>query len=187
MFDPVLDALEDHSKQLLAKGAAPEGEYETEYPLRVEFFRKVKARGLDLRFGASTAVTTVFLMAPLCAGFAVLLLIVLIGRGVPERRALWLVLLFTFGTPLFYRSVSLSHNAMVMCAAFGSFLCLWPRAGVSAPLSSRRLFWAGMLGGSCLALDYAGVVILLCLFGYLLVTQARSRGRCARGHAVRVG
>lgn len=174
LFEPLLDELEAVRKRELADGEIPDVSYDTEYPLRAEFFRKVKERGLDLRFGAATAVTTVFLMAPLCAGMAVLLLVVLIGRGVPKNRALWLALLFTFGTPVFYRSVNLNHNVMVMCVALGAFLCLWPRAGVSVPLPGRRLFWAGFLGGAAVALDYAGVVILLCLFGYQLVTHART-------------
>ena len=187
LFDPVLDALEDVRERDLARDDLPEGEYRTEYPLRAAFYQKVKERGLDLRFGGATVVTTVFLMAPLCAAFTVLMFGVLIGRGVARRRALWLSLLFLFGTPLFYRSVSLNHNVMLMCAAFGAFLCLWPRDRLAVPFSTRRAAWAGFLSGACVALDYAGVVLSLVMFGYLLATHARSGSLARVGIAFTLG
>src|SRR6187549_1777379 len=50
VFRPALDALETYSKTKLAREGVPSAEYRTDKPMRVEFFRTVKARGLDLRF-----------------------------------------------------------------------------------------------------------------------------------------
>jgi hypothetical protein len=175
LFDPILDWLEEVGKRRVAARDGPAGEYETEYPNRREFFRKVQERGLDLRFGAATVVTSVFLMAPLTALFAVLMLDALLRRNVPEIRALWLAILFALGTPIAYRAAVLNHNMFLAMAIFGSFLLLWPQSLRAVPLSAHRRFWAGFLAGLDVALDYAGVVPLFCLFGYLLLTHGRGR------------
>jgi hypothetical protein len=105
VFDPFLDYLEVVGKRRSSAAPQPsEADYGTEYPMRQAFFRKVQERGLDLRLGASTVVTSVFLMAPLAALFAVLMFEIFTRRRVPESRALRLVLLFAFGTPIFYRA-----------------------------------------------------------------------------------
>ena len=65
VFDPLLDKLEEHSKAELAlHPESLDAAYDTKYPLRRAMFRRVKEAGLDLRFGASTALTSAFLMAP---------------------------------------------------------------------------------------------------------------------------
>jgi hypothetical protein len=179
LFDPILDRLEEVGKRRNAARSEPAGEYETEKPMRREFFRKVQERGLDLRFGAATIVTSVFLMAPLSALFAVLVLGALLRRGVPETRALWLAILFAFGTPIFYRTAVLNHNMFLAIAVFSSFLLLWPQSPGAVPLPARRRFWAGSLAGLGIALDYVGLISLLCLFGYLLLSHGRGRGIAA--------
>jgi len=171
VFDPLLDWLERYRKRQLASGTVGEEEFESEYPMRRAFFRKVQQRGLDLRFGAAAAVTSVFLMAPLSALVTVLMFSLLLQRGIGRGRAVWLALLFAFATPVFYRSATLNHNVFMMAAVFGSFVLLWARAGEPVPLSARRRFGAGFLAGCSLALDYAGVVTLLGLFVYLLATH----------------
>lgn len=168
LFDPLLDKLEEHRLAQLGAGEVPVGDYATERPNRKAFYRMVRERGLDLRFGAATCITTVFFMAPLAALFALLVFAVLCRRGVAQRRAAWLTILFALGTPVFYRSVSLSHNLMLTFAGFGAFCLLWPGVHQDRLPTPKRLLWAGVLAGLCLALDYAGVIMLLCLFAYLL-------------------
>src|SRR4029078_11254936 len=46
---PVLDTLETYSKDKLAREGLQNAEYRIDKPMRVEFFRTVKVRGLDLR------------------------------------------------------------------------------------------------------------------------------------------
>lgn len=174
LLDPVLDRLEAHSKRELAHNPAPAATYDTggKYPLREAMFRKVKLAGLELRFGASTAITSALLMAPLCALLVVLMYAVLLQRGIERARATWLAFLFAFATPVFYRSAHLNHNVFLMLALFGAFLLLWRRNGERSLSPSRRA-WAGFLCGMALSLDYAGVVPAGVLALYFIVTRAR--------------
>jgi hypothetical protein len=183
VFDPVLNALEAHEKGRLANQAeAPRGDYRSPYPNSREFFRKVTERGLALRFGGATAVTSVFLMAPLSALCVVLVFQVLSDRGVPHGRALWLALLFAFATPVFFRTAHLSNNMFVMYATFAAFWLLWPGPGTAGPVSPWRQAAAGALAGFALACDYSGLVPLACLYGYLIL---RRRATAPLGRAVR--
>ncbi|MCB9882512.1 MAG: hypothetical protein H6834_12040 [Planctomycetes bacterium] len=177
LFAPVLDELEDLRRDQLRRGtiqaSAP---YDTEYPLRAAFLQRVKAAGLDLRFGAAVALTAACVMAPLSALIVVLLFHVLLARGVARERAYWLALLFAFGTPLFYRTGVLSNNTMLSHATFAAFLLLWNlRDGVN-PVSARARFGAGLLAGAGLAFDYAGAVSLMALYLYLVVARWRLAG-----------
>src|SRR5262249_7822282 len=82
IFDPVLDALEKYSKRKLAEAGVHNTEYRTDKPNRVKFFKLVRERGLDLRFGAATLITSAFFMAPLTALCLVLMYRVFTLRGV---------------------------------------------------------------------------------------------------------
>lgn len=177
VFDPVLDALEARSKAaLVASGGEVEATYDTRFPNRREFFRRVKAAGLDLRFGAAAMITSVFFMAPFSALFLVLLYHVLVRRGVAEGRAVWLTLLFGLATPVFFRTAHLNHNIFLMYAAFASYWLLWRGEDRPVAPGTAARFWAGFLAGFCLAADYSGVVLLLPLYGYLLVSRASEAG-----------
>jgi len=182
IFDPVLDHLEERR---LAEGPpkdVKESEYETRYPNRARFFKLVRKNGLDLRFGASTVITSVFLMAPLSALLVVLMSGVLLSRGVAQGKAAWLAILFGLGTPVFYRAAYLNHNVFLLAVVFGAFLCV--RTEGAASPSHRRRFWGGFLAGMALSLDYAGVIPLLLVFGYLILTE---RGRLGWAGAIRSG
>ena len=173
IFDPVLDALEDYRRTTIARDGVRPEEYRIDKPLRRQFFELVKARGLDLRFGAATVVTSVFFMAPLTAAFLVLFQRVLRRRGLDADKATVLTFLLGFGTPLFFRTSTLNHNMFVMFGMFASFAILWRAPGVE-PVSSRRLAVAGLLAGTTLATDYIGVIILPLLFAYVVLDRVRS-------------
>ena len=179
VFDPALDWLEEKGRgRPTVGGDAADAEYETEYPNRAAFYRKVRERGWDLRFGGATAVTSVFLMAPIAAWLCVVMFGVLRQRGVGESRAALIAVGFGLATPLLYRTAHLNHNVFLMGVIFGSFLLLWRRGegGTIESVSTRRRVIAGFLAGCALALDYAGIVPLFCLFGYLLVTHRSQAG-----------
>lgn len=176
LFDPVLDYVEGISRHRLETSGPPPTHYRIDKPNRVRFFELVKAQGLELRFGAATFVTTAFLLAPLTALTVVLILHLLLIRGVPRSRAIWLALLFGFGTPVFFRSVSLNHNIFLMYAILPAFALLWTRDGRDGPVSTARRFWSGFLCGFTLAADYAGVVLVTVVLGYLLATRWRAAG-----------
>jgi hypothetical protein len=175
VFDPVLDALEAHSLRQLAGQGVTNAEYRTDKPMRVEFFRRVKERGLDLRFGAATAITTVFFMAPITAGFLVFFYGVLQKRGLSPDQATGLTFLLAFGTPIFFRTTGLNHNMFVMYFTFLAFCLLWPTNG-GGPISLRRRLLAGFCGGLVVATDYIGVVMLPVLYFYLVFPRARAAG-----------
>ena len=170
VFDPVLDWLQARSLAKLAAHGVTEAEYRIDKPMRRDFFRLVKERGLDLRFGASAVITTVFFMAPLTALFLAWFYGVLRERNVSPREATGLTFLLAFGTPLFYRATVLGHNMFVMFGMFVSFVLLWPRFGETG-LSTRRRLLAGLFGGVTIATDYIGALILPMLCGYLVMTR----------------
>jgi hypothetical protein len=173
LFDPVLDALEAHSlRRLEERAAPPDASYATEYPNSRALFDLAVANGLELRFGGATVATSVFAMAPLSAAMVVWVFVLLRRGGVGSGRATALALLFGFGTPLFYRTAHLNHNVFLMATAFGSFWLLWPKPGEPEPLRPSRIYTAGFLGGWCLALDYAAVVLLPVFWGYLMAIRA---------------
>ncbi len=170
VFDPVLDALEDYRTARLADGPA-DAEYRTDKPMRREFFRLVRERGLDLRFGAAAVITVVFFMAPLTALFLVGFYQVLRSRTVSRSDAAFLTFLLGFGTPLVFRATVLSHNMFVMYGMFAAFALLWVRPGLPHPVSRRRRVLAGLCAGMTVATDYVGVVVMPLLFAYLVVPR----------------
>lgn len=171
VFDPVLDALEDYSKARLAERGVINDEYRIDKPNRVNFFRLVKARGLDLRFGAATFITTALFMAPLTALFLVYFYDTLRERGLEASPAASLTFLLGFGTPLFYRATVLGHNMFVMFAMFAAFTLLWAPPAGTWPISLRRRLLAGFFAGLTLATDYIGIIILPLLYFYLLIPR----------------
>ncbi len=169
IFDPVLDAVERYSVARLQAAAVPAAaEDRTDKPLRRQFFQLVRERGLDLRFGAATVVTSAFFMAPLMALFLVYFYGVLQRRGVTSPLAVELTFLLGFGTPLFFRASTLNHNVFVMYAMFIAFMLLWASADAAGPAGTRRRLWAGFFAGLTLATDYVGIVLMPLLWGYAL-------------------
>ena len=173
VFDPVLDWLEAKSKEKIAREGVTNSEYRVpDKPNRVNFYRLVKERGLDLRFGAATVVTSVFFMAPLTAGFLAYVYGVLRRRGLDMTQATELALLLGFGTPLFYRASVLGHNMFVMFAMFIAFVPMWRHRDTAMSVGAR--LFVGLFTGITLAVDYVGVIVMPLLFGYFLRSRRRT-------------
>ncbi len=171
LADPLLDAVENYSKAKLVERGVSDEEYRIGKRNSINFFRLVKSRGLDLRFGAATFITTALFMAPLTALFLAWFYQVLRQRGVEPSPATSLTFVLGFGTPLFYRATVLGHNMFVMFAMFVSFVLLWVQPGAPWPVSFRRRVMAGFFGGVTLATDYIGVAILTLLYFYLFIPR----------------
>jgi hypothetical protein len=171
VFRPALDALERYRTGASGDTSASDREYRTDKPMRQAFFRLVSDRGLDLRFGAATLITSAFFMAPLTALFLVFFYQVLRERGIGRGQASCLGLLLGFGTPIFYRTAGLNHNLFVMYGLFTAFALLWAQPGAAFPVSFRRRVIAGLFAGITVASDYIGVVILPVLYGYLVLSR----------------
>lgn len=166
------------AKPLLAKIEAWEKEHpfapldqSTEYKLREGFRERARRDGRLLKLSAATAITTVFLTAPLSALFVCFFARELRHRGVDRRRAALMALLFGFGTPLLYRTAWLNHNLFLMWSSYLAFYFVRPDAADTYAPSFRRRATAGFFGGLCVALDYAGVVPLLAMFLFLIVKR----------------
>lgn len=174
VFDPVLDWLEHYEQARNEEHGLQRSEYRTHHANNRIMLALVQEAGLSLRFGASTAVTATFLMAPLSALLVVLLYHILIQRGVSQGGSIGLSLLYAFGTPAFFRVGVLNHNMMLMWVTFLAFHLIWVRPDEEFPVSLGKRIAAGALCGFGLALDYSGVVPLLVFFGYLIVARLQS-------------
>ncbi len=164
---PLVDAIVarvDRARAL--RGTPLTHEYRETRSNRVEFFRKVRERGLDVRFGLAIAAIHLLCTAPLSALSVVVMRTLLLGSGFGTRAALWLALLYAFGTPVFFRTGHLNHNLLVAHFTLFAFALLYRKNGAEA--DPRRLFGAGVLAGLAVLCDYSGVVTLAALGVYAL-------------------
>ncbi|WP_096893830.1 hypothetical protein [Candidatus Scalindua japonica] len=171
IFDPILDVLERYEKRKIRREGVPGTIYRTRHTNSIKFLKLVKEKGLSLRFGGASVVTSVFLMAPLSAMTIVFMFHLLTRRGIRTKQALWLSMLFGFGTPVFFRTGVINHNMLIMYAAFVAFYLLWIQPEMRFPVSMNRRLTAGFLCGACLALDYSGIIPLLVFYGYLIINR----------------
>ena len=174
VFDPLLDRVESWTKQRQA--ADPDAfptEYDTKHPNRQDMFRRAVEAGKHLRLGASAVVTSIFLMAPLCAWLVVLVWRFLARRGTDPRRAVWIAFLFAFATPVFYRAAHLNHNVFLMATTFGAWLALYVDPDEPFAPSLRRRLLSGLLCGACFALDYAGAIPAAAVWLWFVLERRR--------------
>lgn len=171
-----------------ASGLAEPPAFTTPRPNARAFFAEAWRRGLDVKFGLAALVMHLLCMAPSSALGVVLVFYALRHVLGSDRSALWLSLLYAFGTPVFFRTGFLNHNLMLGHFAFAGFLALWNPSGGSRLSAGVRHLLAGGAGGVALLFDYSGVVFLLGLFAYALAAQWRDVGMAGavRGGALYV-
>ena len=151
----------------------PAATYADPRPNRTTFMNESRRRGLDVKLALAAASMHAGLMAPLGALGALVMFLFLRARLRNERKALWLSLLYAFGTPIFFRSAFLNQNAIVAHAVLIAYVLL---VGLSPPgadstgtrdsigrsndeVSSTRLIGAGALLGLCILCDYSGLAL----------------------------
>jgi hypothetical protein len=123
---PVIDAILRANPRLTAP--KPAASYDDPRPNRTNFMNEARARGLDIKLALAAAVMHAGLMAPLGAIAAVVLFAFLRARLNDERLAMWMALLYAFGTPIFFRSAFLNQNAILAhCVLFAYVVLAWPR------------------------------------------------------------
>ncbi len=172
---PLVDAIVTRSDRARAQRGTPlTTDYADPRPNRIAFFRRVRERGLDIRFGLASFAIQVLFTAPLSAASAVVIRTLLLRSGFGATASLWLALLYAFGTPVFFRSGHLNHNLLVSHASLFSFALLYRPGGVEARPS--RLLGAGALAGAGVLCDYSGVVPLAALGVYALAKLVRRFG-----------
>lgn len=168
---PVIDRISQFIQSQRQASNQPTPEYQTEYPMAREFFRKAYERGLDVKFGLAAGVMQALLMAPLTALSVVGMFYAWMGLTNKTSTALLLALLYAFATPVFYRVAQLNHNLLQAIFAWFAFLLLWRpwnRAfdGISRNQTIAFFFFSGLLAGWTLVLDYSGLIIILAIGGY---------------------
>lgn len=175
---PALRAAAEYGRRQVAASAGKvSAEYDDPRPNRLRFYRQVRERGLDIKFGVVSAVTVAFFMAPLTALAGVVFYDVLRALALTQRRALFYAFLLVLGTPLFFRNGYLNHNHVLGLAVFLAFVLLWqPRRHDQRP-TAGRLIAAGALGGFAVLCDYSAVVPLGFLFAYAALRLASSPAR----------
>lgn len=162
---PIVDPIIERVNHQRAASSAKPPAYNSPWPMARRFFEESWRRGLDIKFGFAAVIMQVFCMAPLSAASAVLVFFLLLRLLQNQSHALWLSLLYAFATPVFFRTGFLNQNMMAGHFALASFAALFL-------LSSRRsAFLAGLAAGTCVLLDYSGLVPLAVLAAYCFWTQ----------------
>lgn len=132
---------------------------------RVQFYDKVRQRGLDIKFGLVAIVTMVFCMAPLTALSAVFMFRAIKFFGQSNGVSLGLAILYAFGTPVFFRTGYLNHNLMLGIFGFIAFVLIW-QGGNEPGSAIQRYAIAGFLAGLAFLCDYSGLITLVLLGAY---------------------
>jgi hypothetical protein len=165
IFRPIVNTIVAHFRGHNTEQAV----YNNPIPARAEFYKQVRARGLDIKFGLVGLITMVFCMAPLSALSAVVLFNALGRLGLSTIRSLQMALVYAVGTPIFFRTGYLNHNLMVGVFGFIAFVLLWQLDTTRVQKVSRRFAWAGFLAGLSLLCDYSGLLILILLGAYAVL------------------
>jgi hypothetical protein len=176
MARSLIDRIVDRVQR--ARSASPNSipQYNTPFPLVREFYRNATERGLDVKFGLAAGVMQAFLMAPLSALSVVVMFYILMSLIGSMRMAVLLALLYGFATPVLYRTAQLNQNLLVGHFALFAFALLWRPWDDASVRRQRDYFFAGLLSGWTVVLDYSGIVVVLTLALYAFVFR---KGRSA--------
>jgi hypothetical protein len=154
------------NKSRAASGRVEAPPYVSPWPMAQEFYQEAWHRGFDIKFGLAAFVMQSMCMAPISALGVVLMFYVLRRFFGSDKKAIWLALLYAFGTPVFFRTGYLNQNLMLGNFAFLGFVAMWNLGGAEWGSSRTRFFLGGLAGGTALLCDYSGAVFLLGLFFY---------------------
>ncbi|MFQ5689202.1 MAG: hypothetical protein ACE5HQ_02895 [Gemmatimonadota bacterium] len=171
LIDPVVRRVRERRK---AAGLTEPPAFHSPWPNQRRFFAEAWRRGLDVKLGLAAFVMQALFMAPLCALSAVAVFYVLRRLTGSDAKALWLAVLYAFGTPVFYRAAFLNHNMLLGIFAFLGFVAVWDPGGSGRFTATTRFFLAGLAGGTAVLFDYSGIVFLLGLLVYAMATRWRA-------------
>jgi hypothetical protein len=167
ILSPVVNRIQaEVNRRRKERGQIDPPPYNSPWPMARMFFQESWKRGIDIKLGLAAIITAFLAMAPLSALGVVAMFWFLRRVLNSDSAALWMSVLYAFGTPVFYRAAYLNHNMLIGHVAFLSFLTLWSPGNCFGWSRGTRLFMAGIAAGYCVVLDYSGVVLLGCLFLY---------------------
>jgi hypothetical protein len=174
LIDPVVARVQ---ARRLASGQTEPPALNTEWANARRFYALAWKKGLDIKLGLAAFVMQAFCMAPASAAGVVLVFLALRAVLARERAAMWLALLYAFGTPVFFRTGFLNHNLMLGEFAFAGFLVAWNPWGGQRLRVRTRDFLCGLGAGIAILFDYSGAVFIATLFGYVVVKRWQESGR----------
>lgn len=173
IIDPIVARVQERRR---GRGEIDPPTYDTPWPNEREFFEQAWVRGFDVKLGLAAFVMQVFFMAPISALSAVVMFFLLRRLLHSQRTAVWLAILYAFGTAVFFRTGFLNHNLMLGHLAFFGFVAMW-NPGERVPETSRtRYLFGGLMGGAAILFDYSGIVFLLALFAYAALRGLQAGG-----------
>jgi hypothetical protein len=180
MARPVIDPIVTRVQRArAASGQTEPSGYASPWPMAREFYAEAWRRGFDVKFGLGAFVMQALCMAPSTALAAMVMFWVLRFPSRSDRTALWLALLYAFGTPAFFRTGFLNHNLMLGTFAFMGFAAMWNPSGSDRWSEQTRSLLGGLAGGTALLFDYSGIVLLLGLAAYGAIKHLREESRAA--------
>ena len=172
---PVIDPIVRRVQQArAASGQTEPPSFGSPWPMARQFYAEAWRRGFDVKFGLGALVMQAFCMAPSSALGVVVMFFVLRQLSGSDTTALWLSLLYAFGTPVFLRTGYLNQNMMLGHIAFMGFVAMWNPGDLLRWSARTRYVLGGVAGGTALLFDYTGAVMLLGLFVYGIGKRARA-------------
>lgn len=169
---PAIDRAVEHvNTTRAASGVTEPPAYNSPWPMAQHFYKEAWRRGYDVKFGLAAFVIQALCMAPSSALGVVVMFYLLRRLFGSHKVALWLALLYAFGTPVFFRSGFLNHNLMLGHFAFMGFIAMWNPERSARWSTAKRYFLGGLAGGTALLFDYSGALLLLGLFAYGFVKR----------------
>lgn len=171
-----------------ASGLTEPPSYDSPWPLARQFYAQAWRKGYDVKFALAAFVMQFFFMAPLTALSSVAVFDVCRRMFHSDKTGLGLALLYSFGTPVFFRSGTLNQNLALGILAFFSFLLLWNYQDSRRFTNSRRYLIAGLLAGTTVLFDYSGLIFLIGLgcYGMFKARQAIQMDRSDEKSRVRL-
>lgn len=160
---PVIDFAVDRVQSMRELSGQKPPEYDTQFPMRAEFYRNAYEKGLDVKFALGAAVMQGLLMAPVSALGVVVMFLVLVRLTGSTKASLLLALLYAFATPLLYRTAQLNHNLLLMHFAFFAFVLIWRPWDEEGKPNKATYLLAGLLAGWTVVFDYSGMVTVVAL------------------------
>ena len=171
---PLLHLLYRARPSLLAP--KPPATYDDPRPNRSRFMNEARARGVDIKLALAAAVMQVGLMAPASALIMVLMYYFLCARLREESQAMWLALLYGFGTPVFFRTAFLNQNLLLAHFVLLAFAALaWPRDATAAD-DNRWEILAGFSLGMGILCDYSATPIVFVFGAWVFTVRAMDDG-----------
>src|SRR5215471_582251 len=180
---PLTDRLVDAAQRARARDQVEPPPYDSPLRMARDFYQEAWRRGLDVKFGLAAFIMQALCMAPISALSIVVMFFLLSRIFASDQTALWLSLLYAFGTPVFFRTGYINQNMMLGFFGFMGFVTIWNPWNSQRWSTRTRFFLGGIAGGTALLLDYSGGVMMLALFCYGLAKRLqRSSPRDAFGH-----